>query len=707
MQNNVSVGSKLKNNISSDFLFELGTEELPPKALKNLAISLLSSVESQLKEAEVSFKSTKWFASPRRLSFIINDLAECQNDIEIEKQGPLLSIAYKDGEATKVGLGFAKSCGVAIGDLDNIDTPKGEKLYFKTTQKGRQTIELLQDIIVKALKQLPIPKMMKWGDSDVEFVRPVHWVVALFGNAIVNMKILGHKSADISFGHRFHHPEAITINSINDYVNLLANAMVMVDWQERKDEIVKQAKELAKKNGYQVVLDDDLVEEVCAIVEYPNAMLCDFAKDFLRVPQEALISSMEEHQKCFALLDKNDELVEHFITISNIISKKPELVTAGNQKVMNARLADAAFFYDNDLKTPLENLLPKLESVTFHNKLGNMYQKAQRIATSSQKLADQCEDINSELAYRAGLLAKADLISDMVFEFTDLQGIIGKYYANAHGETEIVSDAIEQQYWPKYSGAELPKTTLANCVALAEKLDTLVGIFGAGQKPTGNKDPFALRRSAIGILRILRDTNVDIALDKVIDIAIESYKSINSIEFNIETKIEILNFCNDRLKNLYKDEGISVDSFEAINGTDYESIKDFDARVQAVKEFVESDNAQSLIASNKRVANILAKNANGATVAFDVEISKHIDNGYEMALADSIEEVAGDIAKYISNREYNYALKLLGTLDKVINEFFDNVMVMDEDPKVRTNRIALLKDLNKMFINIADISKLS
>ncbi|MGQ4004719.1 glycine--tRNA ligase subunit beta [Francisellaceae bacterium CB300] len=694
------------SNITKDFLFELGTEELPPKALKNLAISLLSSVESQLKEAEISFGNTKWFASPRRLAFIINDLSECQNDIEIEKQGPLLSIAYKDGEATKIGLGFAKSCGVEIDNLGKIDTPKGEKLYFKTTQKGQQTTELLQEIIAKALKQLPIPKMMKWGSSDVEFVRPVHWVVALFGADVVNMEILGHKATNTTFGHRFHHPEAIVINSIQEYVDSLVNAMVVVDWQERKDEIIKQAKELAKKNGYKVVLDDDLVEEVCAIVEYPNAMLCDFNKDFLRVPQEALISSMEEHQKCFALLDNNDELVEHFITVSNIISKKPELVTTGNQKVMNARLADAAFFYDTDLKTPLDNLLPKLESVTFHNKLGNMHQKAQRIATSSQKLALLCE-ADSELAYRAGLLAKADLISDMVFEFTDLQGIIGKYYAKAHGESEIVADAIEQQYWPKYSGANLPKTDVANCVALAEKLDTLVGIFGVGQKPTGNKDPFALRRAAIGILRILRDTDLDMALNTVIEIARESYKDINQLEFKADIQNEIVAFCMDRLKNLYKDDDISIDMFESINNTNYQSIKDFDARVQAVKKFSQSDKAQSLIASNKRVANILNKNSGDAIVAFDVEISKGINNGYEMALADSIEETAGDISKYISSREYGYAFQLLGTLDKVISEFFDNVMVMDDDLKVRANRIALLKDLNQMFVSIADISRLA
>lgn len=693
------------SKVTKDFLFELGTEELPPKALKSLSQSLLSSVESQLKEAKVDFCKAKWFASPRRLSFIIKDLAESQDDIVIEKQGPLVSIAYKDGNPTQVGLGFAKSCGVELDQLDRVETPKGDKLFYKATQQGKKTVDLLQEVITKALKQLPIPKMMRWGDSLVEFVRPVHWVVAIYGDAIVDMEVLGHKTANITYGHRFHHPEAVKIDSIDNYVDLLANVKVFVDWDQRKQKVIDQAQAIAKENNYQVVLDDDLVEEVCAIVEYPNAMLCSFSEDFLRVPQEALISSMEEHQKCFALLDSNGDLVAHFITISNIQSTKPELVTSGNQKVMNARLADAAFFYDTDLKRSLENLLPKLESVTFQNKLGNMYQKALRIAKSAQKLAEQV-DVNAEQAYRAGLLAKADLISDMVFEFTDLQGIIGKYYAKAHGEDEIIADAIEQQYWPKYSGADLPKTDVAVCVALAEKLDTLVGIFGIGQKPTGNKDPFALRRSAIGILRMLRDTNVDISLDKVIDIALASYKEVNDLEFKTDVKEEIISFCIDRLKNLYKEEGISVDIFESINNTQYDSIKDFAARVMAVSDFNNSDKAQSLIASNKRVANILAKNAQEKTQAYDIELAKSVGNEYELALAHSIEEITPDLQKYLGNREYNYALELLTCLDKVISEFFENVMVMDENIKVRQNRIALLANVHQMFADIADISKL-
>ncbi|AIT08883.1 glycyl-tRNA synthetase subunit beta [Candidatus Francisella endociliophora] len=693
------------SKVTKDFLFELGTEELPPKALKNLSQSLLASVESQLKEAKVNFCKAKWFASPRRLSFIIKDLAESQDDIVIEKQGPLVNIAYKDGEPTKVGLGFAKSCGVELDQLDRVETPKGDKLFYKATQQGQKTVDLLQKIITKALKQLPIPKMMRWGDSPVEFVRPVHWVVAIFGDAIVDMEVLGHKAANITYGHRFHHPEAVKIDSIDNYVDLLANVKVFVDWDQRKQEVINQAQAIAKEHHYQVVLDDDLVEEVCAIVEYPNAMLCSFSEDFLRVPQEALISSMEEHQKCFALLDKDGNLVAHFITISNIQSTKPELVTSGNQKVMNARLADAAFFYDTDLKHSLESLLPKLENVTFQNKLGNMYQKAQRIAKSAQKLA-QAVDVDAEQAYRAGLLAKADLISDMVFEFTDLQGIIGKYYAKAHAEDEIVADAIEQQYWPKYSGAELPKTDVAVCVALAEKLDTLVGIFGIGQKPTGNKDPFALRRSAIGILRMLRDTNVDISLDKVIDIALASYKEINGLNFKVDTKEEIISFCIDRLKNLYKEEGVSVDTFESINNTQYDSIKDFAARVIAVSDFNNSNKAQSLIASNKRVANILAKNAQGKSQTYDIELAKSVGNEYELALAYSIEEITPDLQKYLKNREYSYALELLTCLDKVISEFFDNVMVMDEDAKVRQNRITLLANIHQMFADVADISKL-
>ncbi|MBK2340454.1 glycine--tRNA ligase subunit beta [Francisella philomiragia] len=694
------------SKVTKDFLFELGTEELPPKALRSLAESLLNSVETQLKDAKVGFGGTKWFASPRRLSFIIKDLAESQEDIVVEKQGPLVSIAYKDGEPTKVALGFASSCGVELDQLDRIETPKGDKLFYKTIQSGQLTVSLLQEIITKALKQLPIPKMMRWGDSVVEFVRPVHWVLALYGNEIVDIEILGHKASNITYGHRFHHPDVISINEIAEYERVLAEAKVLVDWEQRKQMLIEQAKKIAKENNYKVILDDDLVEEVCAIVEYPNAMLCSFNKDFLRVPQEALISSMEEHQKCFALLDCDNNLVANFITISNIESKKPELVTSGNQKVMNARLADAAFFYDTDLKKSLEQLLPRLENVTFQNKLGNMYQKAQRIANTAQKLAD-LNNVDSQQAYRAGLLAKADLISDMVFEFTDLQGIIGKYYAKAHGETDIVADAIEQQYWPKYSGAELPRTDVAACVALAEKLDTLVGIFGIGQKPTGNKDPFALRRSAIGILRILRDTNIDIALEKVIEIALDSYKEVNSLEFSSDIKAEVVSFCLDRLKNLYKDEGVAVNIFESVINTKYDSIKDFAARIMAVTSFISTDKAQSLIASNKRVANILSKNASeDKKYSYNIEIAKTVGNEYELALAYSIEEISADLDKYLGNREYNYALELLTCLDKVIAEFFENVMVMDDDASVRDNRIALLATIHKMFVGVADISKL-
>ncbi|BCD90840.1 glycine--tRNA ligase beta subunit [Francisella halioticida] len=694
------------SKVTKDFLFELGTEELPPKALKNLSQSLLSSVESQLKEAKVDFAETKWFASPRRLSFIIKNLAESQDDIVVERQGPLVDIAYKDGEATKVGLGFAKSCGVDLNQLDKVETPKGDKLFYKTTQTGQAIVKLLQDIITKALKQLPIPKMMRWGDSQVEFVRPVHWVLAMYGKAVVDMQILGHKASNITYGHRFHHPAAITVENIAEYVDLLASAMVLVDWEQRKQKLVVQAKTIAKQNDYQVVLDNDLVEEVCAIIEYPNAMLCSFNQDFLRVPQEALISSMEEHQKCFALLDSKGSLVAHFITISNIESKKPDLVTLGNQKVMNARLADAAFFYDTDLKHSLESLLPKLKSVTFQNKLGNMYQKAQRIAYISLNLAELSNDVDVQQAYRAGLLSKADLISDMVFEFTDLQGIIGKYYAKADDESEVVANAIEQQYWPKYSGAELPKTNVAACVALAEKLDTLIGIFGINQKPTGNKDPFALRRSAIGILRILRDTNIDVSLEEVIDIAISSYKKINNLEFKADVKGEVITFCIDRLKNLYKEEGLAVNFFEAINNTNYNSIKDFAARVKAVSNFNNLDKAQSLIASNKRVANILAKNDKEKADAYDIELAKYVGNEYELALAYSIEEVTPDFEKYINNRDYNYALELLGSLAKVVSEFFDNVMVIDENINIRQNRIVLLANLHKLFIDVADISKI-
>ncbi|APC96572.1 glycine--tRNA ligase subunit beta [Francisella frigiditurris] len=689
-----------------DFLFELGTEELPPKALKKLAQSLLSSVEEQLKEAKVSFGKTVWFASPRRLAFSILDLASEQEDVIVEKQGPFLHLAYKDGQPTQVGLGFAKSCGVELNELDKIDTPKGEKLFFKSIQEGQKTTKLLEEIIAKALKQLPIPKMMRWGDSSVEFVRPVHWVLAMYGDDVVDMTILDHKASNITYGHRFHHPEAISISRISTYKDKLAQAMVLVDWEERKALVIEQAKELAAKHGYNVVLDTDLVEEVNAIVEFPNAMLCSFNKDFLRVPQEALISSMQEHQKCFPLLDNNKKMVANFITISNIQSKKPELVTTGNQKVMNARLSDAAFFYDTDVKKPLDSFLVKLENVTFQNKLGNMLQKAKRIANTSQELAKLSQE-DGEIAYRAGLLAKADLISDMVFEFTDLQGIIGKYYAKAHGEPDVIADAIEQQYWPKYSGAELPQSKIANCVALADKLDTLVGIFGIGQKPSGNKDPFALRRSAIGILRILRDTDLDISLEQVLDVAFSSYREVNNLVFKTDIKDEIVSFCIDRFKNLYKEEGVPNDVFESVINTNFSSVKDFGLRVQAITGFLNSSSAASLISSNKRVANILAKNSQELKGAYDISISNKAGNQYEINLAENIEKVTQKVHHEVSIRNYETALELLSSLDKSISDFFDNVMVMDEDDSLRKNRIALLNNLHKLFISVADISKLN
>ena len=690
---------------SKDFLFELGTAELPPKALKKLAQSLLSSVETQLKEAKVTFGDTKWFASPRRLSFIISDLASIQADIVIEKQGPLVNVAYKDGNPTPVGLGFAKSCGVELSDLDKVETPKGDKLFFKSIQQGQQTTALLEDIISKALKQLPIPKMMRWGDSAVEFVRPVHWVLAMYSSDVVDMEILGYKASNITYGHRFHNPSAITITEISNYKKSLADAMVIIDWEDRKQMIIAQAQKIAKDNNYEVVLDDDLVDEVNAIIEYPNAMMCSFSQDFLRVPQEALISSMQEHQKCFPLLDSNKKIVEKFITISNIISKKPELVISGNQKVMNARLADAAFFYDTDMKKPLDSLVEKLQTVTFQNKLGNMLQKAQRISNTSKELAKLVNE-DAKLAERAGLLTKADLVSDMVFEFTDLQGIIGKYYAKAHGEADVVADAIEQQYWPKYSGAELPKTKIASCIALADKLDTLVGIFGIGQKPTGNKDPFALRRSAIGILRILRDNNMDISLEQVIDVAFMSYKNINDIEFNAEVKTDIINFCNDRLKNLCKEEGVSNEIYDSVIVTNFTSMQDFGLRVQAIQQFIKSSNATSLIASNKRVSNILAKNSKELKADFDMSVVKNTANEYEMILAENISTIEQKVMSFVQSRRYVSALELLSTLDTNISEFFDIVMVMDKDDTIRANRIALLNKLYKMFTSIADVSKL-
>lgn len=685
---------------TQDFLFEIGTEELPPKVLKNMAIALMTSVERQLSELLIGFNRIQWLASPRRMAIIIDGLQTHQADQKVEKLGPYVEKAFdRNGQPTPAAMGFARSCEVDFNQLQRISDAKGERLYFTAVAQGKQTINLLENIFVQALKKLPIPKMMRWGDSDVEFVRPVHWILMLMGNQVVKANILGKMASNMTYGHRYHAPQAIKINHAKDYIQTLADqGKVMPDWEQRRALLIAQAQQLAEAHHAKVILDEDLIEEVCAIVEYPNALCCNFSKDFLRVPQEALISSMQEHQKCFPMTDAKGKLIEKFITISNIHSSKPDTVILGNQKVMTARLSDAAFFFDTDRQKSLESYLQPLQQVTFQKELGSMGDKVDRIASVSEKIA-QALALNHVDAHRAGLLAKADLMTNMVFEFTDLQGIMGKYYAQLSGENDIVATAIEEHYWPLGSGAQLPNSMIGACVALADKLDTLVGIFMIGKKPTGDKDPFGLRRAAIGILRILKEKQVDIALDTLIDFSIESYQR----EADSELKTSLIAFFQDRLKVLYKDDGVNTQVFDAVVETQYQNIHDFDLRVNAVMAFMQSSSADALTQANKRVSNILRKNVTDIEMHIRPEL---LTDQAEIKLVEAINAIEPSVREVVKVADYVKALTLLSQLEQPIDAFFNDVMVMCDDIAQRHNRLAILDKLYHLFTMTADISKL-
>ncbi|MFZ9035992.1 MAG: glycine--tRNA ligase subunit beta [Francisellaceae bacterium] len=684
-----------------DILFEIGSEELPPKALKALAEHLLVSVKTALEKAGIAFKQGQYFASPRRLAFLLNDVSDHQKDIVQDRWGPFIDQAFDHaGQPTPAALGFARSCGVDIDEIEKQDTDKGQRLFFQLKQAGQKSADLLPTIINQALKQLPVPKMMRWGDSDIQFARPVHWVVLMASTEVIDGEILGLKTGNISFGHRHHAPESIEIENARDYVHLLRDkGHVLVDWQARKTLIVDEIKKLAENKGANAVLDDALIEEVTAIVEWPYALCCQFDERFLRVPPEALISSMQEHQKCFALKDQAGKLINQFITICNIDSVRPQTVISGNQKVMTARLSDAAFFYDQDIKKPLEAYLPRLDQVTFQKKLGTMGQRARRIASLSRKIADHI-GADLEMSFRAGLLAKADLMSDMVFEFADLQGIIGKYYARVHHEAKEIATAIEQQYWPKFSGDRLPDNGVSQAVSLADKMDLLVGIFGISQKPTGDRDPFALRRAAIGVLRILKEKALNVSLTHLIDAAIEGYDQ----SLADDTKSELKAFFIDRLRGLYKEEGLSNEVFESVLAVEHASVADFDQRITAVLAFIKLPVSQRLVESNKRVINILTKNA---TDNFNVIDPLLFEQDDERQLYEKLQQIDKEVVQLVDDCHYNEALVALSSLDEAISNFFDAVMVMAENEKVRLNRLALLQHSKVLFAKVADISKLA
>ncbi|MCK5728707.1 MAG: glycine--tRNA ligase subunit beta [Methylococcales bacterium] len=685
--------------IQQDLLFELGCEELPPKTLLTLRDALLNNILADLKAAGFGYGDYKAYATPRRLAVIIQRVDFAQADKIEEKRGPSVQAAFSEtGEPSRAALGFAKSCGVEFTDLERLVTKKGEWLAYKKALKGKMLAELIPNILNQSILKLPIAKRMRWGDGSTEFVRPVHWSVLMYGEQIIETEILGLKTGGQSYGHRFHAPDAINIESPARYVEILKEkGCVEVDFESRKKNIRDAALKIAEKVGGTAHIDAALLDEVTALNEQPIVVMGHFDPRFLKLPKEVLITTMQSNQKYFPVINKEGVLLAHFITFSNIDSHHPESVQKGNERVILPRLADAEFFWNQDLKQPLSTRVDPLSAVVFQQKLGSMADKTERLQTLSTYIAHELQ-ADEALAQRAALLAKTDLMTNMVSEFASLQGIMGRYYALADNELVEVAHALEEQYFPKQAGSITPKSTTGQILSLADKLDTLTGIFSAGFIPTGDKDPYGLRRASLGILRILIENKLPLNVVELIETALKQY----SHEFDLEkTKQQIIQFVFERLKGYCLEKGFKIDTFEAVMALKPSQPLDFMSRIHAVKEFRGLPESQSLAAANKRIANILRKSATKPAES----ISNLVETD-EKQLLILAEKSAMTIKPLLEKSDYTAALLALAQLKAPIDCFFDHVMVNCDDVGLRASRLALLNLLFQQFLQIADISKL-
>ncbi len=685
---------------TNTLLIEIGTEELPPKALTKLATAFYHSICEQLNAASLSYSEAKWFASPRRLAVMVTALEQQQADKSVEKRGPAVNVAFDaDGNATKAAQGWARSNGITVEQADRLTTDKGEWLLHKAIKPGQAVADLVPAMVRIALTKLPIPKPMRWGDSRIQFIRPVHTITMMFGADVIAGEILGVQSNNLLKGHRFHHQGDVVLDHADNYAEVLKQAYVIADFASRRQTIVDDVNAAAQAMNATALLDDELLDEVAGINEWPSVLVGSFDQGFLHVPAEPLIYSMKDHQKYFPAVDRNGQLLAKFIFVTNIESKDPQQIIHGNEKVIRPRLADAEFFFKTDKKQTLKSRLVSLDNVLFQKQLGTLKAKSERIADLSKHVAETLgADANN--AYRAGLLSKTDLMTDMVLEFPQVQGTMGKYYAENDGEVSAVAQALEDQYRPRFSGDTLPEGVIGSSVAIADKVDTLVGIFGINQAPKGDKDPFALRRAAIGLIRIIIEKQLNLDITDLLAVSIASYgtKLINN-----NTAEDVIDFIMGRFRAYYQEQGISVDVIQAVLANKPTAPLDFDQRVKAVTHFRSLDEAQALAAANKRVGNILAKFDGELFNEFNLELASE---PAELALAQAYSALNSELTPLFANKDYQQALTKLASLRAPVDEFFDNVMVMADDEAVKTNRLTLLSQLRASFFNVADISLL-
>ena len=686
--------------MSNHCLIEIGTEELPPRALQSLARDFAELVQKGLSTASLSPHSVEVFATPRRLAMLLNEVPLQQPDQPSEKRGPALAAAFDaDGNPSKAASGFARSCGVNVDQLEQRETDKGCWLYFSKIEVGRSLRELLPDIVVAALTALPIPKRMRWGDRDDSFVRPVKWLLLMLDHEVVDAHIFGLSSTNFSYGHRFHAPGKLEIKSAVDYEQCLREeGMVIASFDKRRDSIRHMVEQAALRLEGSVHIEDALLDEVTALVEYPVVVCGSFDSTFLNLPAEVLVTTMQENQRYFALFDTDGQLLPHFISIANIDSRKPEVVASGNERVIRPRFADAEFFFAQDRKQGLDKMRERLDAVVFQKKLGSLGDKTKRIARLAATIAPLI-GADTALVSRAADLCKADLMSDMVGEFPKLQGIIGRYYAEQLGEDAIVCDAIEQHYWPRYAGDQIPGSAVSQAIALADRLDSLIGIFAIGEKPSGVKDPFALRRAALAVLRIIVENGLSLNMTDLCRAAADAYPKALNAGNVVEAVIE---YISDRQKSYYHEQGIQFDVVDAVAVGHADSLYDCDLRIRALQEFQSHEAALALAAANKRISNILKKQSK-AIGAVDAEL---LQEDAEIQLFQQIRSLDSKVTSLFAEAHYLEGLEQLAQLRPAVDRFFDEVMVMSDDPALQNNRLALLDELLQSFRRVADLSRI-